>query len=197
MKYSASKRDFYWKKAKEESYPSRAVFKLKEINDKYKLFKRGDKVLDLGSSPGSWLMYIAKEIGPKGKAVGLDIENLKIGIGENVLFFKKDVFKDEIFSCQALKDKFDSVVSDLAPKTSGIKFTDSEKSLELSQKALEIAKAVLKEKGNFLCKIFEGEETQNFLKEIKKNFEFIKKFRPKATPRGSKEIYIIAKNFLS
>ena len=194
MRWAARKNDSYTNKAKKEGYPARSVYKLKEIDVRYKLFKEGDRVLDLGCAPGSWMMYIAERIGPKGKVVGIDVQDIKTLLKSNMLFLKTDV-ENVDFSSGYLQGKYEAVVSDMAPKTQGIKFRDAGESLFLSQKALEIAKLTLKPGGNFLCKVFEGEESQRFFKEIAKNFDFIKYFRPKAVRRGSREFYIIAKDF--
>lgn len=194
LKYS--KKDFYTRKAKEENYPARSVYKLKEINEKYRIFKHGDKVLDLGCAPGSWILYIAKEVGlpagrqgDKGRVVGIDIDNIKINLPKNAEFIKGDIMEIKI------DGMFDVVVSDLAPHTTGIKFIDVEKSLELNYQVMEIVRKNLVSGGNFLCKMFEGEGTDEFFKKAKQYFKFIKIFRPKATRKGSREIYIVAMGF--
>ncbi len=110
-----------------------------------------------------------------------------------MIFIKQNIFD---LKETDLKEKFNTIVSDLAPFTSGIKIIDSGRSLELSKKAFEIAKSFLMPGGNFICKIFESENANNFLKEIKKNFRFFKKFRPKAVSKRSKEFYIIGKYFI-
>jgi 23S rRNA (uridine2552-2'-O)-methyltransferase len=186
------KEEFYTRKAREENYPARSVYKLKEINEKYKIIKPGDKVLDLGCAPGSWLLYISEKVGEKGMVVGVDLRSINIPEKKNIIFIKKDILELET---QKLKIKYNAVVSDLAPNTSGIDFADVEESLELSEEALEIAKKVLVSGGNFVCKILEGEGINDFFKKIKSGFEFCKRFRPKATRRESREIYIVAKNF--
>lgn len=186
------KREFYTILAKKQGFPARSVYKLQEIDKKYKIIRKGDKVLDLGCAPGSWLLYISEKIGSKGSVVGIDIEEVKIPEKSNIIFIKKDIFK---IKDSDFKDKFDIVVSDLSPKTSGIKFLDSGKSLELVEKCFEIAKSVLRPKGSFACKVFEGEEGDIFAKSIKQYFNFTKKFKPKAVIKQSKEFYIIAKGF--
>jgi len=187
LKYS--KKDFYTKKAKEENYPARSVYKLKEINEKYRIFKHGDKVLDLGCAPGSWMLYIAQEVGDKGRVVGADITDIKIELPKNAEFIKGDIMEIEVGGI------FDVIVSDLAPHTTGIKFIDVEKSLELNYQVMEIVRKNLVSGGNFLCKMFEGEGTDEFFKKTKQYFKFIKIFRPKATRKGSREMYIVAMGF--
>lgn len=195
MSQNYKREDFYKRKAREEKYPSRSVYKLKEIDAKYKLIKKGDLVLDLGCAPGSWLLYISKKVEEKGRVVGIDIGDLKIELPENAVFLKKDIMSLKAMDLIEAEKKYQVVVSDSAPATSGIDFVDAEGSLELCEKALEIAMEVLENGGNFLCKIFEGEGSEEFYKKVKQNFNFIKRFRPQATRKQSREIYIAAKEF--
>jgi len=184
--------EFYTTLAKKEKYPARSVYKLKEIDEKYKVIKKGSRVLDLGCAPGSWLLYISQKVGSGGKVIGVDIEEIKIPQKPNIAFIKKSIFdlKESDF-----KDKFEIVVSDLSPKTSGIKFLDSGKSLVLAEKSFEIAKLFLLPGGDFVCKIFENELSYKFFKKVENHFDFSKRFRPKAVIRRSKEFYIIGKGF--
>jgi len=187
--------EFFTRKAKEEGYPARSVYKIKEIDEKHHLFKKGDNVLDLGCAPGSWLLFVANKIGSRGKVVGIDIKDIKITLKENIIFIKKDIMDFERSGAKELNQKYQAVISDLAPSTSGIEFVDAGKSLELSEKAFDIAKMVLVFGGNFVCKIFEGELTNDFFKEVEKSFKFTKRFRPKAVIKRSKEFYIVGKGF--
>ena len=185
--------DNFSKLAKEKGYPARSVFKLEEIQKNYRILKRGDKVLDLGASPGSWSLFALKIVGKEGKVVAIDLTDLKIPIFENIEFLKGDIFEDNIFS--NFKEKFDVILSDLAPKTTGFLDLDKDNSFELSKRAFEIAKKFLKKGGNFVCKILESENTKEFFKEVKNYFNFVKRFRPQATRKQSSEIYIIAKDY--
>jgi len=187
------KHEHYTEKARKEGYPARSVYKLKEIDEKFKIFKKGDKVLDLGCSPGSWLLYAANKVGERGKVVGIDIEKVNILLKNNIVFIQKDILALEESD---LNEKYDVVISDLAPATSGVKLIDSGRSFELSEKAFEIAKKFLLPGGNFVCKIFESEDANKFLKEVEKKFKLVKKFRPKAVIKESKEFYIVGKYFL-
>lgn len=182
-------------RAQKEGYPARSVYKLKEINEKYKIMKKGDTVLDLGSAPGSWLLYVSEIVGDKGKVVGIDKSELKINFPKNTVFLQKDIMD---LKGQDLKiKKYNSVISDMAPSTSGIKIVDIGRSLGLCEKALEIAVIFLRPKGNFVCKIFEGDNVQDFFFETKKFFKSVKIFRSVATSKRSKEIYIVAQGFLA
>ncbi len=186
------KEEFYTTLAKKEGYPARSVYKLKEIDEKYKIVRRGDYVLDLGAAPGSWLLYISQKVGDRGKVTGVDTGEIKIPPAANIIFIKKSIFdlKESDF-----QNKFDAVVSDLSPNTSGIKSLDSGRSMELAEKSFEIAKSVLRPGGNFVCKIFENESTSEFFKQVRDCFEFVKRFRPKAVIKSSKEFYIIGRGF--
>ncbi|MCD6233030.1 RlmE family RNA methyltransferase [bacterium] len=181
--------DFYRKRAKEEGYPARSVYKLKEIEERYSLCKEGDKVLDLGCAPGSWLLYISKKVGSRGKVVGVDIEDIRIQKPKNVVFIKKDI--RDLKSSDLSITNFDAVLSDLAPSTSGIKSLDAARSLELAQLAFEKSKLLLSKGGKFLYKVFEGEGLEGFIRTLREHFRTVKKFRPRATSKGSREIYII------
>ncbi|MBU2639418.1 MAG: RlmE family RNA methyltransferase [Nanoarchaeota archaeon] len=185
-----NRKDYYFKKAKTQGYLARSIYKLLEINKKYNLITPNSRVLDLGTSPGSWvqacLKLKVKEI------IGIDITEAKIK-NPNFVFLKEDISKLDI---KNLKE-FDVVLSDLAPSTSGNKQLDSEKSIELSDKAFNIAKKVLKPNGNFLVKVFQGPGFEELFNEIRKNFKFCKSYKPKSTRKSSKEIYIVAKNFIN
>jgi len=186
------KNEPYTMLAKKEGYPARSIYKLKEIDEKYKIIKESNRVLDLGCAPGSWLLYISQKVGNKGKVIGVDIEEIKIPQKTNVIFVKKSIsdLKESDF-----KDKFEVVVSDLSSKTSGVKFLDVGKSLELAEKSFEIAKLFLVPGGNFVCKIFENELSDEFFKKVKNRFDFAKRFRPKAVIKRSKEFYVIGRGF--
>ena len=186
------KEEFFTSLARKEGYPARSVYKLKEIDEKYKIIKKGDRILDLGSAPGSWLLYISKKVGDKGEVLGVDIEEIKITPKANISFIKKSVFdlKESDF-----KNKFKAVLSDLSPKTSGIKFLDAGRSLEMAEKSFEIAKSALLVGGNFVCKVFRNELSDEFFKKVENCFDFAKRFRPKAVIKKSKEFYIIGKGF--
>ena len=190
MKLDFSKKDFYTKKAKQENYPARSVYKLEEIDKKFNLIKKGDRVLDLGCAPGSWLLYITRKAT---MITGIDVRGLEIEIPKNAEFIKADVM--EFIPNEVEEGKYDIVVSDLAPNTSGIHSIDVEKSLEFGERALEIAEKVLVDGGNFLCKIFEGDGSKKFFQEVKDNFEIAKIYKPKASRKESREIYIIGKNY--
>ncbi|OGZ24327.1 MAG: hypothetical protein A2896_01690 [Candidatus Nealsonbacteria bacterium RIFCSPLOWO2_01_FULL_43_32] len=184
--------EFYTRLAQKQGYPARSVYKLKELDEKYRLIRKGDRVLDLGCAPGSWLLYLAQKVGAKGQILGFDTEDVKIPPSANIVFIKKSVFD---MTEADLKNKFNVVVSDLSPKTSGIKFMDAGRSLEMAEKAFEIAEKVLRPGGNFVCKIFKNELSDEFFGQMKNYFDFAQRFKPKAVIKKSKELYMIGKGF--
>ncbi|MCK5020704.1 MAG: RlmE family RNA methyltransferase [Candidatus Peribacteraceae bacterium] len=183
------------KKAVELGYRARSVFKLQELDEKFKLLEKGMTVLDLGAFPGSWLQYVSEKIGNRGRAFGVDLTEIQ-PIANNVITIQEDLYnKDAIqkFLNENNIDTVDIVISDLAPKTSGIQDIDQWKSIELSQGVLEIAKDVLRPKGICVMKILQGADFDEFLKETRKTWKLIKSTKVKASRKSSKEIYVILK----
>lgn len=182
--------DKFTQKAKSQGYRSRAIFKLEEINNKFKLITVGQNVLDLGAAPGSWLQYCAKIVGPRGEVIGVDISPIKNLPQSNIKTIQQDIFALNSLIDQ-WKNKFDVVLSDAAPATSGIKITDSSRSLALVEQALKIANQVLKKQGNFCVKIFMSPEAEKFYQKFKKYFLKTYRFKPHTSRNNSKEIYFI------
>jgi 23S rRNA (uridine2552-2'-O)-methyltransferase len=183
-------KDSFYKKAKKEGYRARSIYKLFELNKKYNLIKKSDNVLDIGAAPGSWLQAccnLAKFV------LGIDIQEIKTLKVSNVKTLKLDINDKDILN--KIEGKFNVVISDVAPKTSGIIDIDQDKSLQLSKRAFFIAKNKLVKNGNFLCKIFQSQDVNNFINELRKYFKFVKTSKPIASRKHSKEIYIICKYF--
>jgi len=183
-----NRKDHYFMKAKKEGLRARSSFKLIEIQSKYHIIKKNDKVLDIGCAPGSWLQIEKRYTHD---ITGVDIVPIKPI--EDVKFILGDIQDPEIK--ELIKDKFNVVLSDIAPKTTGVRGRDQYLSLQLSRESFIIAKHMLKPKGNFVVKIFQSEDTEELVKEIKPHFEFVKRFIPKSKREGSKEIFIIALGF--
>jgi len=185
-------KDIFFKKAKKEGYVARSVYKLQEVDKRYHLFKKGNKVLDLGASPGSWLQYIAKVVGEKGLVLGVDINPLTwANLPAHVHFWQRDVLEWNYMEIKELTPFFDVVVSDMAPLTTGDKVGDAYRSFKLAERALNTAHDLLKPGGHFVCKLLEGKETKEFLMECKKFFSFVKLFKPESSRPKSKEIFLI------
>ncbi len=175
-------KDKFTSKAKAEGYKARSVFKLKSLNNRFKLIKEGNRVLDLGAWPGSWSQYCLEL---KADIDAIDLAKVKV---EGVNFIEADVFDEDLLDKLG---EYEVVLSDLAPKTMGVRKIDNEDSFELSMRALEIAKNVLIKNGNFVCKIFQSEFSNPFVKEVKKVFRTVKVIKPEASKKRSKEIYVI------
>jgi len=195
MYRKGQKNEFYTIKAREEGYPARSVYKLKEIDEKFKVIASGDKVLDLGSAPGSWMIYLSNKVGSTGMVVGLDLEDVAIEKKQNMVFYRRDILALTSKDLQEIGAPFNAVVADLAPKTSGVPSIDAGKSLELNEMAFDIAKKSLQEGGIFLTKIFESEDTKEFAENIRKNFTEVRRIKPQAVMKQSREFYILAKGF--
>lgn len=187
--------DYYAKKAKTENFAARSVYKLDEIQKKYSLIKKNMKILDLGSSPGSWVQYINEIVSDKGFVLAIDINDVNISFGKNVKFFKTDVFTSETFDLISQYSKFDGLVSDMAPLTTGARDYDHFGSMELCERAFDLAQNFLKQNGFFVCKMFEGEDSPEFIKKVRKCFSFFKAIRPKATKKQSREVFLVGNGY--
>jgi 23S rRNA (uridine2552-2'-O)-methyltransferase len=183
--------DHYALKARKEQWLARSVYKLEEIDKKYKLVGPDDRILDLGCYPGSWTQYCLKKMGTKGEVVGIDIKKPDRFSAPNFKFIRADIMTIDIESLAGEIGLRDGVLSDLAPQTSGIGVTDAARSLRLAEKAFRIALAVLKNGGNFLCKIFEGEDLHVFRKEVLQRFRQGRTVRPAAVRKASREVYLL------
>lgn len=188
------KRDFYYNKAKQMGYRSRASFKLQFINKKYNLIKKGDTVVDLGAAPGGWLQ-VAKEISG-GTVIGVDLQ--KIEPVEGVETIKGDMTSPEtqakIFE---LVDEVDAVICDAAPNLSGNWALDHGRSIDLSTVALDVACKLLKNGGNFVVKVFQGDLYDRYVKKVEQHFSMVTTYKSQASRQQSAEIYVIGKGFLT
>lgn len=187
-------KDYYFKKAKSENYAARSVFKIEEIDKRFRILRGGDKVLDLGAAPGSWSQYASKKIGPKGRLLGIDLQTIQITL-PNCAFITADLRDLDLDALLKEKDfhpPFQVVLSDMAPKTTGIKITDQMRSLELCELALSIALKYLSPSGHFVCKLFHSDEFSGFRDLLKTHFEKVEIIRPKSTRKESKEIFFVA-----
>ena len=202
MKKNKSQTDFYYNEAKESGYFARSIFKLKEIDIKYKIIskkKHPISVLDLGASPGSWLQYLDTKLNTNDIIIANDINDIKF-TKPRINFIKKSVFDltlEEILTFS--KSNLDLLISDMAPKTCGIKIKDQADSLELAFKALDLAIKLLKKDAHFVCKFFQiiSPDVKNFTSEVKKHFRQIYVFKPKSSTKNSYESFIVAKFFKS
>ena len=181
--------------AKENGYRCRAAFKILEINDKFKIFKKGQKVLDLGSAPGGWSQVIVEKVGIN-NIVAVDILDMKPIFG--VKFIKQDFLADnakDIIMEKSDINKFDVVMSDMAANTTGDKKTDHIRTLNLVEQALDFSIKILKPNGTFISKIFQGGAEKELLDKLKENFSVVKHFKPKSSRQDSVEMYLVAVGF--
>jgi 23S rRNA (uridine2552-2'-O)-methyltransferase len=195
MKLSDARKDQYRKLAKENMYRSRAVYKLSQLNKSHHFLKEGMKVIDIGAAPGGWLQLASKITGPKGTVIGIDLKEIEpipnvitiVGNIEN----EKDV--DKLITL--LDGKADVVLSDLAPNVSGLWEMDHLKQIDLTRKAVEFTKTVLKENGYALYKVFQGEDTAEFINYLKDFFLNVIITKPDASRKQSSEIYVLCKKY--
>jgi len=183
--------DHYTRRAKKEQFPARSVYKLQEIQRKFRLIQKGDKVLDLGCAPGSWLLYAAEVAGNQGRVVGIDQNPVIEKMPAHVNVHAANIFSLGNEILDSMGSDFNVVLSDMAPATTGNKMTDAARSYELCQAALSIAQRVLLTGGAFVCKIFQGEDFNIFSESVKTIFAKQKIFKPQSSRKASKEIYII------
>jgi 23S rRNA (uridine2552-2'-O)-methyltransferase len=191
MKKGNKWRDHYTRRAKEEKWLARSVYKLEEIDKKYRLIKPGKRVMDLGCYPGSWSQYIIKKVGKRGEVIGIDLNAPEKVTAQNFKYIKGNILDLQIDMLFPESYRIDLLLSDLAPQTTGNNITDCAKSLELAGKALDIAVFLLRKNGHFLCKVFEGEDFRNFQKHVLGYFKEIRLIRPGAVRKRSREIYLL------
>ncbi|PWQ98516.1 23S rRNA (uridine(2552)-2'-O)-methyltransferase RlmE [Leucothrix arctica] len=190
--------DEYVKLSQKEGYRSRAIYKLKEVQEKDRIIKQGMTVVDLGAAPGGWCQYAVELVGKKGRVIGSDI--LPIDPIPFVEFIQGD-FTDERILEELLeligKDKADIVISDMAPNLSGNDAIDQPTSIYLCELTLDMAQRILAPNGSMVVKLFQGAGSDEYLKEVKKSFRQVKIRKPKASRARSREVYVVAQQFFS
>jgi 23S rRNA (uridine2552-2'-O)-methyltransferase len=184
--------DYYRQRARAEGYVARAIYKLKEVDEKHHLFKAGQRVLDLGCSPGSWLQYIAGRVGPRGLVVGVDANPVEIPLASPLYFVQGELTSIDLKTITAISPVFDVVVSDLAPKTTGLRQVDQQRSLELAFLAWDWAQKLLRSGGHFLVKVFEGPDTGALMAVLKASFKSCRVVKPAGSRPASREIYFLS-----
>jgi 23S rRNA (uridine2552-2'-O)-methyltransferase len=185
--------DRFFKKAKEENFAARSVYKLQEIDQKLKIFKAGQTVLDLGASPGSWSQYASQKVGDRGRVLGVDLSPVKVTL-KNAVFIQadlRDLNLSDVFVEHGFTPPFDIVMSDMAPKTTGIRMTDQARSMELCELALDSAAQFLKPGGHFICKLFHSDDFKILRDKIKAQYAKFEAIKPESTRSISKEIFLV------
>ena len=177
--------------AKKRGYPARSVFKLEEIQKKTQLLQKGMRVLDLGAAPGSWSLYASQVVGPTGKVLAIDLQEITQGFAKHVEVVRGDAF-DLTSETLARFAPYDVVLSDMAPKTSGIKFRDQVMSFELFERALEVTRTFGRpETASFVCKIFMGPEFNQAIDLAKEHLKKTRVVRPSGVRSNSKEVFLV------
>ncbi|MCX5743692.1 MAG: RlmE family RNA methyltransferase [Proteobacteria bacterium] len=190
----SARHDKFHQQAKREGFLARAVYKLEEIDDKFGLFKPGQRVLDLGCAPGSWLQYARTKVGDKGVLVGLDRAPLEHQPSSTRIVVG-DVHTIDLAVLKGDNEAFDVVLSDMAPDTSGIRSADQARSEALFERALEIACAVLAPGGNFVGKLFMGPEFKALTEAVRARFTTGKTAKPASSRQISIEQYVVGMGF--
>ncbi len=178
--------DPFYRQAKKEGFAARSIYKLEELDEELHLLKPNDRVLDLGTAPGSWMQYVDRKL-KNGSAVGIDLLPVKISFSAKVTVIRGDAFEEKLEE----RGPFDVVLSDMAPNTTGIRAVDTARSLALCERALEVAQRTLQKGGRFCVKMFEGGDTKSFIEACKGVFATVRVKRPKSTRSSSTETYII------
>ena len=189
-------KDPYVLRARKEGWRSRAVFKLEQIDQKERILKPDMTCVDLGSSPGSWSQYVTGKLKGRAKIVAVDL--LPMDSLASVEFIQGDFTEDEVLTQlrAALGGaRADLVMSDMAPNISGTRAVDQPRSMYLVELALDVCKEILKRRGDFVCKLFQGEGFEPFVEESRRSFERVKVIKPKASRAGSREMYLVARNY--
>ena len=184
------KNDQFVKKAKQLGYINRAAFKLEEIEQKYKIIEHSREILELGSSPGGWTQVILN-YNSKTNITCFDLLDMKMN-NQRIAFYREDFLK---FNFTNLKNKFDLVLSDVAPNTTGHQSTDHLRISQLIYEVIDRLEIILKKQGSFIFKIWKGEEEKEIIKILKKIFDKVEYFKPKSSRQESSEIFIISRGF--
>lgn len=186
-------KDHYFQKAKQEGLRARSAFKVDEILKRHPFLKKGATVLDLGAAPGGFVQILADTVGTSGRVIGVDIVPIRPFSQAHVKTAVLDVLADDFDAKlrELYAGPFDGVISDMAPKTSGIRTTDEARSLRLARKALEVALTRGRPGSGFVAKLFMGGEFEEFRDEVRAGFEEVKLVRPEATRGASMEVYIV------
>lgn len=189
-------RDPYVQQARRDGWRSRAVYKLEQIDQKEKLLRPDMVCVDLGSAPGSWSQYVSKKLKGRVRIVAVDL--LPMDALPGVEFIQGDLHDQQILEqlLQAVGDDgADLVMSDIAPNISGTRVVDQPRSMYLVELALDMAKRVLKPRGNFVCKVFQGAGIDEFVRDTRNSFERVRVMKPRASRASSREVYLVARKY--
>jgi 23S rRNA (uridine2552-2'-O)-methyltransferase len=188
------KRDYYYKKAKAEQYRSRATYKLSQTAIKYDFINKGDVIVDLGAAPGGWIQAARKIVGKTGFVLGVDLKPIAPFPQEYIRTIVADFTEPETVEqiLTFLPRKPDVLISDAAPNISGVWDVDQARQIDLANQALQLALKLLRPRGNFFVKVFEGDMLNDFIETVKHHFEIVKFIKPKASRAKSSEMFLLA-----
>ena len=192
-----NRKDGYYRQAKREGKRSRATYKIEELDQRFRVFKKGQKILELGAAPGGWMEYIAKRVGRAGSILGLDLQaitNLPSPPCKTLIADILDPETGDLIDA-LVTPPFDGAVSDLAPNLTGIKATDQANSIAILETALKLVEKRLADGGFFICKVFQGNELKSFQLQLKNRFAKVTLAKPKASRKTSTEIYLVATGY--
>ena len=190
-----NRHDHYFRKAKQQDFAARSVYKIEEIDRKHGLIRPGNAVLDLGCRPGSWMQYAARKVGSRGKVVGIDLRSVERALPDNCVVLQMDAERIDLAVLSGHVRRFQVVLSDMAPDTTGVKFVDQVRSMNLCEAALAAARRLLSPGGHFVTKIFQGPGFEEFLKDVRRSFRKVHVVKPKSSRKESKEIYVVGKGY--
>lgn len=186
-------KDHYYYKAKKEGYVARSAYKLIEIHEKFNILKRNAQYLDIGCAPGSWIQVVYT-FSQDNNIYGIDLLDLKINVNKQIHFCMCDIYDDKKIQSFINEKKFDIVLSDIAPNTTGIRDVDILNSLNMCNRVWEIASKCILKNGNFVMKIFYSDKFNKLIKDIKKEFNLVRIYKPKSVRQRSFETYLVCKN---
>ncbi len=187
------KKDPYYKRAKAEEYRSRASYKLKQLDKKFKIIKNRNTVVDLGAAPGGWSQVALEKVGEEGIVVGVDLNRIRALPNENYYRIKGDFTTSEVQGkiTRVIGGKADVVISDASPELCGIKNLDQLRSIDLTNGVINIADNILEHKGNLVMKVFQGPEYKEMLDGLKKKYRQVKTTKPPSSRKKSSEMYVV------
>jgi len=197
---AVTRKDEYYNRAKQEGYRTRAAYKLKQLDREADLLSHGDRVVDLGAAPGGWLQVAAEEVGETGTVVGVDFQRIRELDHENVETIKGDMTE------QRTKDRLtevigeagaDLVISDMAPNMTGEYDLDHARSVHLARQAFAVAEEILATDGDFVAKVFQGQDLDALREEIEESFQYVRTMSPEASRDSSSEVYLVGKHRLT
>ncbi|WP_461461744.1 RlmE family RNA methyltransferase [Methanobrevibacter sp.] len=191
------KKDPYYKRAKADDYRSRASYKLKQLDKKYKIIRKGDTVVDLGAAPGGWSQVALEKVEDEGIVVAVDLNRIKPLPEENFYRIRGDFTKEEIQNkiTKIVGGKTKVLISDASPSLTGIKDIDHLRSIDLIETVVSIGDNILEDKGNIVIKAFQGGEYKNLIDRLKKKFKVLKTTKPPSSRKKSSEMYIVGLGF--